>query len=401
MRVSCFGGASDVAKTPLLTKEKSPKATKAKKPRRILSGLMVLAMTAITLTTAFSPERVTAQADVKRRSRTVMYVSDSADLPLTDASARDIDQINYAFALLSDGEATGDHWQGIRKMKSFLTRHPEIDGVLSVGGWGADGFSQACRTQEGREVLAGSILRLMDEHGFVGVDIDWEYPGFSHAGIESHPEDTENWYDLLSLLREGLDERERQNGRPYLLSVALGAGKSLLESIDAARLNELVDQAVVMAYDLCGFEKITGHHAGLYPDSDKADTGAHAVKMLTEGGMSPGKILLGIPTYGRMWRQVAFAGNGLGSRAETTGNKVVPYGEMQALEGSGYTRYYDEDAQSPWWFDGGRFVSGEDATSLQYKARWVSENNLGGVALWAANHDPDGEAVKVLTTHLE
>ena len=64
----------------------------------------------------------------------------------------------------------------------YLKRHPHITGVLSVGGWGAEGFSDATATAQGREKLAQSILELMDKHGFRGVDLDWEYPGSSMGG---------------------------------------------------------------------------------------------------------------------------------------------------------------------------------------------------------------------------
>ena len=51
-------------------------------------------------------------------------------------------------------------------------------------------------------------------------------------------------------------------------SQPIGAGDSLLKPIDPARLNALADQVVVMAYDLCGFDRKTGHHAALYPDDN-------------------------------------------------------------------------------------------------------------------------------------
>ena len=108
----------------------------------------------------------------------------------------------------------------------------------------------------------------MDENGFRGVDIDWEYPGTSAGGIKSRAEDVKNWYALLTLLRDGLDKRTAETGQKYTLSVAVGAGDSLLKPIDPARLNALADQVVVMAYDLCGFDRETGHHAALYPDDN-------------------------------------------------------------------------------------------------------------------------------------
>lgn len=336
----------------------------------------------------------------KRKGRTVLYAMDSPGLTLRDADAHAIDQLNFSFALIKDGRADGSHWTSQKKVSAFLKKHPHIDGVLSVGGWGAEGFSDACMTEEGRRILADSILTLMDECGFVGVDVDWEYPGVSGTGITSRPEDVENWYALLTLLREGLDQRETLHGREYILSVALGAGEQHLAVIDPARLAPLLDQAVVMTYDLCGFDRITGHHAGLYPDEHRKNSGAYAIRKLTEAGFPAEKLLLGIPAYGRVWRQVSGGGDGLNQRANTSGNKTIAFDEVLRLSDQGYTRYYDDKAQAAWWFDGTTFVSAEDDQSIACKAGWLVEQGLLGAAVWQYGQDASGAMLAMLDAAL-
>lgn len=73
-----------------------------------------------------------------------------------------------------------------------------------MGGWGADGFSQAARTEEGRALFAVSAVSLVETYGLDGIDIDWEYPGTSLAGIGSHVNDKENYTLVLKALRESL-----------------------------------------------------------------------------------------------------------------------------------------------------------------------------------------------------
>lgn len=382
--------------------------TKEKRIRRGL-GRAVIAMTLLCAASgvmlAGTEKWLDASAEVEavrpeRNGRVVMYVMDEAGLKLRDSDADDLDQLNVSFALIRDGEADISHWRGQKKVSAFLKKHPHIDGVLSVGGWGADGFSDACQTDEGRRKLADSILQIMDENGFVGVDIDWEYPGVSGTGIVSREGDVENWYALLAELRAGLDARERQHDREYILSVALGAGDAHLNAIDPARLNGLVDQAVVMAYDLCGFDRMTGHHAGLNPDADKRGTGAHAVRRLIDAGLQPGRILLGMPAYGRVWRQVTGGGDGLQQRAATSGNKTISFDEVLALEKKGYTRHYDDAAQAAWWFDGSTFVSAEDAQSVAFKCEWLVQKGLQGAAVWQYTQDPQGEMLSLLSDGL-
>lgn len=382
--------------------------TKDKKPRRLRKKLMLLllllAVTGVSVSHgAYNTQAATAEEEAPmniRKGRTVMYIMDSHNMQLRDEDAHALDQLNYSFALIKDGRADGSHWMGLKQVQSFLKKHPHIDGVVSVGGWGADGFSDACLTEEGRNILADSLLKLMDDCGFVGIDVDWEYPGVPGTGIVSREEDVENWYAFLTILREGLDEREVLHGREYHLSVALGAGDSQLAVLDAARLAPLLDQAVVMAYDLSGFDRITGHHAGLYPNENRPMSGAKAVRTLVDGGFPADKILLGMPAYGRVWRQVSGGGDGLDQRANTSGNKTISFDEILRLEKQGYTRYYDEKAQAAWWFDGTTFVSGEDDHSIAYKGQWIVENGLQGAAVWQYTQDQSGAMLVMLDAAL-
>lgn len=382
--------------------------TKEKTGRRVLRrlemGLIVLAMLAVLLmqvsgrVNSYAAEETSPLA--QRSGRVVMYAQDDVRLELRDEDADKMDQLNYAFALIENGEATGRHWQSIRQVSAYLRRHPEIDGVLSVGGWGAEGFSDACATAAGREKLADSMLSLMDAHGFVGVDVDWEYPGSSAAGITRRDEDVENWYQLLALLRQGLDARQEASGRDYLLSVALGAGEAQVKAVDGARLSALVDQAVVMAYDLRGFDRETGHHAGLYPDGETQLSGAWAVKAYAETGLTESKMLLGIPLYGRQWRRVPTANDGLFQRAETSGNKAITYDEALAMAQEDGVQFYDMDAQAAWLFDGSSFVSYENKESMAAKAKWVRDGGLLGAALWSYSQDGTGTQLETLSSGL-
>ncbi len=376
--------------------------TKEKKSRRMLKIVWFLALL-IACSSIITPAPQSSAEETPpmplRQARSVMYVMDSANLHLRDADAERIDQLNVAFALIRDGEADISHWLGLKKVQSFLKKHPHIDGVLSVGGWGAEGFSDACATEEGRVRLSSSILRVMDEAGFTGVDIDWEYPGVD-TGLISRPEDVENWYALLALLRQGLDEREALHGREYLLSVALGAGESHLAAIDPARLAPLLDQAVLMAYDLKGFDRITGHHAGLYPGQGRKNTAAWAVETLVAGGFPADKVLLGMPAYGRVWRQVSGGGNGYEQRANTSGNRVIGFDDVLRLEDEGYTRHWDEIAHAAWWFNGATFVSAEDDRSIQAKCDYVKEQALQGVAVWQYTQDESGAMLSMLDAAL-
>ena len=137
--------------------------------------------------------------------RIIGYVN-MADLNhMREEDVRALTVINIAFGLIRDGEVVWDAKDARDGIVSIRKSNPELKIVLSVGGWGADGFSQAARTKEGRERFAASALAIVKEYGLDGIDIDWEYPGTSLAGIASDRSDKENYTLLLAELRKTLD----------------------------------------------------------------------------------------------------------------------------------------------------------------------------------------------------
>src|SRR5262249_15364413 len=88
----------------------------------------------------------------------------------------------------------------------------------------------------------------------------------------------------------------------FLLSAALPSGEWALRWIDLPRVQHLLDLINLMAYDFCSTS--AGYHSQLYPPKDPTDdaaklSGDAAVQYCLSRGVAPGKILLGIPAYGR------------------------------------------------------------------------------------------------------
>ena len=113
--------------------------TKETKGRRFSQVMLTVLSAAIIAASVFIPA-----ARAENPPMTVVYALDSANLTFRDSDAANINQINYAFALIRDGEAVGSHWAAIDRVRAYLRKHPHIRGVMAVGGWGAEGFSDAC-----------------------------------------------------------------------------------------------------------------------------------------------------------------------------------------------------------------------------------------------------------------
>lgn len=294
-----------------------------------------------------------------------------------------LDVINIAFAQIQHACVV---WkaEGCREaLKRIRSLHPQIKILLSVGGWGADGFSQAAMTEEGRERLAESAASLAEEYRLDGIDIDWEYPGTSLAGIGSHPEDKENFTLLLKALRQKLDEI----GPGRMLTIAAGGDTYFTAQTDMKKAARYLDYVQLMTYDLQGgFQMITGHHAPLYLGRGNLFDVCvdKAVKAFMESGVPPEKLVIGVPFYSRQWKGVKGGGTGLGLEADTVGKYGPDYGMLldQYIGKNGYQRHWDTEAQAPYLFDGTTFISYDDRESIAGKISYVKKKELGGIMFW-------------------
>ncbi|CAG9938462.1 unnamed protein product [Clonostachys rosea f. rosea IK726] len=158
-----------------------------------------------------------------------------------------------------------------------------------------------------------SIVQLMSDWGFDGLDIDWEYP--------ENQADSNNFVLLLQACRATLDKYAKDNNQNYRypLTIAVSAGPEKYKLLNMKAMDQYVDTWNLMAYDYAGsWDTTTGHAANLFyssanPQSTKFNTD-QAVKDYIKGGVSPSKIVLGMPLYGRSF---------LNTVAQTGGESLV------------------------------------------------------------------------------
>lgn len=311
------------------------------------------------------------------------YVS-TRNLPeIKEQDIKDLDVINIAFGHMKEGRAVWDGSHSKSSLARIRTINPHIKILLSLGGWGADGFSQAAMTVEGRKKFAVSGANLTADYNLDGIDIDWEYPGSSLAGISSHPDDKENFTLLLKETRKQLDAL----GTDKMLTIAAGGDAYFTRLTEIPEISEYLDYIQLMTYDLQGgFQKVTGHHAALYHGrrnlldscTDKA------VKSFRNAGLPSEKIVVGVPFYSRKWGGVKGGGDGLGQEAKTTGGYGPDFGQLTKhyIEKKGFCFYWDNEAMAPYLFDGSTFISYENETSISKKIDYIKEEGLGGIMFW-------------------
>lgn len=284
-----------------------------------------------------------------------------------------LDFVIYAFALIQP-DLTLDVYSKryLQELADLRLIDPNLKVILGIGGWGNDGFSDAALTPRSRYNFAREVKRWVDEYNLDGVDIDWEYPGSSAAGIKSRPEDRENFTLLLQALRDVL-------GPDAWISVAGTGDAAYIRNVDIAGIAPIINYFNLMAYDFtAGTTGPQGakHHSNLFP-SDLALNNLSIdlyVQNLINAGMPPEKILMGLPLYGRN-----------GATITRTFDEI----RRSYLNKNGYRVRWDDVAKAPYIVDSsGNFALGFDNNiSIYFKGKYVNDNCLGGLFTWQSNMD--------------
>ena len=117
---------------------------------------------------------------------------------VTREDVQKLTHMNLAFGLISENGLLDLHQMThLDLIPQFRDWNPALRVVLSVGGWGAGGFSLMSRTEEGRRAFAESCRKAVEEYHLDGIDIDWEYPCSDQAEIDCDSSDKQNYNKLV------------------------------------------------------------------------------------------------------------------------------------------------------------------------------------------------------------
>ena len=244
----------------------------------------------------------------------------------------------------------------------------QVAPILTLTPFGPDGqFSNYLITKlvnnwEARENLIRQIIVTVQEKGFQGVDVDFEF---------ILPEDRVPFAEFVTRLREEL------NALGYTVSVALAPKTSdnqaglLYEGKDYALLGEAANSVLLMTYE---WGYTYGPPMAVAPINKVREVVEYAVTRIPEY-----KIDLGIPNYGYDWTLPFVKGE---SQARTIGNieaiqiAIENNAEIQfdPVAMSPYFRYTREGLEHEVWF--------EDVRSMEAKFNLVKEFDLRGMGYW-------------------
>ncbi|KAI9147047.1 glycoside hydrolase [Paramyrothecium foliicola] len=337
------------------------------------------------------------------------YESWATTRPCDRVAPRDLDvegltHLNFAFAffhpstfeLVAMDQNAHDLLEDFTNLKAI---HPKLQTWIAIGGWSFNdpgnrpdtrmAFSDMAMNKENRAKFIKSLINFMDNYGFDGADIDWEYPGAEDRG--GRPEDTENFVHLCREMKSAF-------GRRYGLSVTLPASFWYLRHFDVAGLEPNVDWLNVMTYDIHGVwdadNKWTGPYARPHTNLTEID---EALSLLWRSGVKASNVVLGLAYYGRSFTLADPSCTKPGCRFREGGKEgecskaagVLTMAEIYAIQGS--TDYKEEfDREAAW-------VSYEDEETFRLKIDYASRLGLGGTMIWAIDQGVFGTSNKLST----
>ena len=309
---------------------------------------------------------------------------------IADIPADQFTHLNYAFAgvtaggLCKEDNPSGDH-ANFAELQKLKQRYPHLQTLISIGGAdGAKYFSVAAKTAEARKQFAASCVRFMQDNGFDGIDIDWEFP--------TNAEEKQNYAAMLAELRAQL-------GKQNLLTIAAPAGPNNYAGVAWASIARDLDWINLMTYDFAGsWSPTTNFNAPLYAASKNANAynGDAATQAYIAAGVPAQKLLLGVPFYGRGWSGVADPNHGLdqkfgGVPKGTQGGGAFDYRDLKQNYLPTYPRYWNDQAQVPWLYNPSTqvWISYDDPESIGIKTEYARAQKLGGVMIWEISTDDD------------
>jgi len=290
----------------------------------------------------------------------------------------------------------------MQALKAFRAKNPQLLILLSVGGWsGSTYFSDLAATVAARTKFARACVQLVKKFDFDGLDIDWEYPVTGGKPTDhKRKSDKSNFVLLLKQIRTSLDASG--HGQNLLLTVATTGYRNHLNDLSLKEMANVVDWFNLMGYDFNEMQpNLTSHHSGLFSWSANSILNADAIKYANsdaavqwylDQGVSPEKIVLGVPFYGQIWANVPEANDGLyqpyEGRPGEEEDGTVSYRDIHLPV---YAYHWDNRVEVPWLYSKKAriMISYEDPESIARKAEYVIQRQLGGMMFWDLGQDDE------------
>ncbi len=270
------------------------------------------------------------------------------------------------------------------KMESMAREHA-VKLLMSLGGEAenADNWLSVARHPQYQRRFLDELDQLMAEHGYDGIDIDWEPSAVTD-------EDGLAFTSLLKNLRQRFPKA--------IITTALGASEYWISHFSWPDVYNNVDYVNVMVYDYSGGWGGKAAYAsnlfppGAYPPQPEFSVDQGMKNLIDNHKVPPGKLLMGITFWASR-----FAVDHIGDKFPVNGpdySMNITYAQtMSLLRGGDYHEFWDDKAAMPYLqrSAGPSVVCYENPKSIQRKCDYAKTLACAGVMIWHVGADLQGE----------
>ncbi|PPQ84685.1 hypothetical protein CVT25_014216 [Psilocybe cyanescens] len=309
--------------------------------------------------------------------------ADTGSISLTDSYADE--QKHFPTDSWND---VGNNLYGCLKQLYLLKlQQRNLKVLLSIGGWT---YSQAghfdfVTSASSRATFVASAVQLIEDYGFDGIDIDFEYPANTDQG--------QGLAQLMTALRTAFDNLAAQKGdkTTYLLTAAVAAGPANYAFLQVPQMNAALSFWNLMAYDYAGsWLNYSDNQANVYGGARTGFSTDAALKFYFGAGASPNKLVMGMPLYGHAFENTAglgqpYSGIGPGTiQAGIYSYNTLPLAGAQVFENTTDISSYSYNAATQ------ELVSYDTPNIIKLKVQYLNSKGMGGSMFWELSTDKVG-----------
>jgi len=271
----------------------------------------------------------------------------------------------FGVELESDGSLSGTHhWTDVAAQAVQLGATYDVEVHLCLIGFEDDVHADVFPSAARRARAISELVELIDAYGADGVNVDIE-------GLDG---------DLKDDFTTFIQELRAETDALYIATPSVDWSSAY----DYDELAAASDGLFIMAY---GY-----HHSSGNPGPNSPLTGGgpwsslaidDSVEDYRDNGAPDGKIIVGLPLYGRNWPSTD---NSVPGTATEDGSSVT---WVTAIEqGDSYGRLWDTVTSTPYAFpDSTHQLWYDDHESIEAKIGWSLDQGLQGVGFWALTYE--------------